>query len=571
MTDTANGKRKRIPAKRMSDFQYDSSFFDDSLDQTVPASPTPLTTPIIDSKPLGVLTQATDDSLEDKLDTSIPSGLFETVVPTGPSQQPEKPVSSPPPEASKSASTQGKHSTESKKSQRRVRWDRSFANNGTSFFSPTPSQRDDLPKSTSNMAKFAYGAEMRLRRQQEALTQLLVPGKVNDMTSRANMEFKPLNTGPSREALAHAQGLNTKRTFLLSPTAGGQSTCSVIQGPLNAFLMFRMSGQLNTKTGRDMLARTIFFPPQIGSNSYTQETVLAYDDQRADAYVLNGIARHHPDVFRLIGLDGHDELPTLPLRHFRAIWIAESSLREGSVLVQPPTPLAPTHSFICNDDYELLAKYCITVRESSDVTCGETLTRLSELYTSGPATAADQFHSLLDAPTEEQLTQNATYFGKQASKPTYFKVGVENVVLAFTDAPGGPFPEIGVLAGLQVVHDRDAVLNIKAEDLVVSWTTTATKKQKESFSKALKAAFKAGLSLAVKTDRLTGFSVPLVMDLETVSLLTDVATSAGHIRHQLPNTVPGVTLDAARFLANPYAHDKAEIKKPKPTIERKRR
>ena len=79
-----------------------------------------------------------------------------------------------------------------------------------------------------------------------------------------------------------------------------------------------------------------------------------------------------------------------------------------------------------------------------------------------------------------------------------------------------------------MVHDRDAVLNIKAEDLVVSWTTTATKKQKESFSKALKAAFKAGLSLAVKTDRLTGFSVPLVMDLETVSLLTDVATSAGH-------------------------------------------
>ena len=63
-------------------------------------------------------------------------------------------------------------------------------------FSPTPSQRDDLPKSTSNMAKFAYGAEMRLHRQQEALTQLLVPGKVNDMTSRQNMEFKPLVTPP---------------------------------------------------------------------------------------------------------------------------------------------------------------------------------------------------------------------------------------------------------------------------------------------------------------------------------------------------------------------------------------
>ena len=79
-----------------------------------------------------------------------------------------------------------------------------------------------------------------------------------------------------------------------------------------------------------------------------------------------------------------------------------------------------------------------------------------------------------------------------------------------------------------MVHEKDAVLNVKEEDLVVSWTTTATKKQKESFNKALNAAFKAGLSLAVKTDRLTGFSVPLVMDLETVSLLTDVATSAGH-------------------------------------------
>ena len=86
--------------------------------------------------------------------------------------------------------------------------------------------------------------------------------------------------------------------------------------------------------------------------------MLAYDDQRADAYPMNGIARNHPDVFRMIGLDGNDELPTLPLRHFRAVWIAESSLREGSELVQPPTPLSPTHSFIGNDDYELLAKYC---------------------------------------------------------------------------------------------------------------------------------------------------------------------------------------------------------------------
>ena len=79
-----------------------------------------------------------------------------------------------------------------------------------------------------------------------------------------------------------------------------------------------------------------------------------------------------------------------------------------------------------------------------------------------------------------------------------------------------------------MVHERDAVLNVKADDLVVSWTTSATKKHKESFSKALNAAFRAGLSLAVKPDRLTGFSVPLVMDLETVSLLSDVATAAGH-------------------------------------------
>ena len=71
------------------------------------------------------------------------------------------------------------------------------------------------------------------------------------------------------------------------------------------------------------------------------------------------------------------------------------------------------------------------------MTCGETISRLSQLYSSGPATAAEQFHSLFDAPTKEQLTQNASYFGARASKPTYLKVGVENVVLAFADAPGG--------------------------------------------------------------------------------------------------------------------------------------
>ena len=86
--------------------------------------------------------------------------------------------------------------------------------------------------------------------------------------------------------------------------------------------------------------------------------MLAYDDQRADAYVMDGIARHHPEIFQMVGLDGTDELPTLPLRQFRALWIAETSLREGSSLVQPPTPLAPTHRFLCHEDYELLAKYC---------------------------------------------------------------------------------------------------------------------------------------------------------------------------------------------------------------------
>ena len=153
LTRSVSSLRKRLPAKRMSDFTYDSSFFDESLDQAVSASPTPLTTPIIDTKPLGVLTQATDDSLEDKLDTSIPTGIFDTVVPSGPSQQPEKPVSSPPPEASKSASTQGKQSTETKKNQRRVRWDRSFANNGTSFVTPFITFSVSLPTQFLNFVE----------------------------------------------------------------------------------------------------------------------------------------------------------------------------------------------------------------------------------------------------------------------------------------------------------------------------------------------------------------------------------------------------------------------------------
>ena len=60
----------------------------------------------------------------------------------------------------------------------------------------TPTQRDDSPKSFANQAKFAFSTELRLGKNQAALNDLLVPHKVNDFTSRRNMEMKPCVTPP---------------------------------------------------------------------------------------------------------------------------------------------------------------------------------------------------------------------------------------------------------------------------------------------------------------------------------------------------------------------------------------
>ena len=66
----------------------------------------------------------------------------------------------------------------------------------------------------------------------------------------------------------------------------------------------------------------------------------------------------HPDIFKLVGLDGCDELRAIPLRQFRALWLNASSLVEGSSLTTPPTPVNPSHKFVTMAEYELMAKYC---------------------------------------------------------------------------------------------------------------------------------------------------------------------------------------------------------------------
>ena len=105
------------------------------------------------------------------------------------------------------------------------------------------------------------------------------------------------HTGPPQSVLEHLEGLNTRRNFLLSPTVGGQSTCTILKGPLQAIAYFRMSAVLNTKQGRDMLARTIFYPPQLGSNSYSQGNstlILWWDTLRSRGKFLQPLKAFPP-------------------------------------------------------------------------------------------------------------------------------------------------------------------------------------------------------------------------------------------------------------------------------------
>ena len=84
------------------------------------------------------------------------------------------------------------------------------------------------------------------------------------------------HTGPPEEVMELLKGLNTKRNFLVSPTVKGQSTCSILVSPLQAMVNFKMSGLLCTPHGRNLLGRMMYFPPSIGSSSYTQSNATLF-------------------------------------------------------------------------------------------------------------------------------------------------------------------------------------------------------------------------------------------------------------------------------------------------------
>ena len=90
-----------------------------------------------------------------------------------------------------------------------------------------------------------------------------------------------------------------------------------------------------------------------------------------------------------------------------------------------------------------------------------------------------------------------------------------------------------MLCGLQVMNGAAAVVNLTDEDLLFSWDASTTKAQKNAFTRAFTAAKKAGLQVSMKSERLSGFSMPIVIDIDVVHLLRDVTTSGGHRNLQI--------------------------------------
>ena len=90
-----------------------------------------------------------------------------------------------------------------------------------------------------------------------------------------------------------------------------------------------------------------------------------------------------------------------------------------------------------------------------------------------------------------------------------------------------------MLCGLQVLNGEAAVVNLTDEDLIFSWDASTTKAQKSAFTRAFTTAKKAGLQISMKSERLSGFSMPIVLDLDVVHLLRDVTIAGGHRNLQI--------------------------------------
>ena len=85
--------------------------------------------------------------------------------------------------------------------------------------------------------------------------------------------------------------------------------------------------------------------------------VLAWNEAKAEASLLQGIRREHPEILEVIGTDGTDEITVLPLRQFQPLWLNATSLPKGCTLTEPPTQSKPVHTLITSSEFELLTKY----------------------------------------------------------------------------------------------------------------------------------------------------------------------------------------------------------------------
>ena len=85
------------------------------------------------------------------------------------------------------------------------------------------------------------------------------------------------------------------------------------------------------------------------------------------------------------------------------------------------------------------------------------------------------------------------------------------------------------ICGAVVNNPKSAVLPLDwNDDLLLSWGPDTTPAQKGALTKALNLAKDVGLTLSIKSERLSGYSLPITMDLELVYLLQTLAVKAGH-------------------------------------------
>ena len=83
-----------------------------------------------------------------------------------------------------------------------------------------------------------------------------------------------------------------------------------------------------------------------------------YNEALAEAVVLRGLERLHPEVMQIIGHDGRHELQDVPLKQFVLVYAGSSTLPKTSKIVDPPTQQMQAHYFASSEDLEFLIRLC---------------------------------------------------------------------------------------------------------------------------------------------------------------------------------------------------------------------